>query len=148
MVKVADFRRMREVIEHITKKRDRILIKTLYLTAARVSEIVTKVGAYDLEHKQTKAYGKYLDFKAEKFQVNRRHIENVLLITGATAKRKLKTKQEQEQGYIPKVIALPVNPVYEPFTEELLRWIQTHHTLSFPITRNWVYKIVKKNLES
>lgn len=45
MVKVVDFRRMREVIEHIPKKRDRVLIKTLYLTAARVSEIVTKVGA-------------------------------------------------------------------------------------------------------
>jgi len=29
MVKVAEFRRMREVIEHIPKKRDRVLIKTL-----------------------------------------------------------------------------------------------------------------------
>jgi len=28
MVKVVDFRRMREAIEHIQKKRDRVLIKT------------------------------------------------------------------------------------------------------------------------
>jgi len=28
MVKVAEFRKMREVIEHIPKKRDRVLIKT------------------------------------------------------------------------------------------------------------------------
>jgi len=146
MVKVVDFRRMREVIEHIPKKRDRVLIKTLYLTAARVSEIVTKVGAYDLEHKQTKAYGKYLNSKIEHFQVTRRHTEPVLLITEAIAKRTLKTKDQKEKGYIPKAIALPCNPVYEPFTQELLQWIKAHYRLSFPITRNWVYKIVKKNL--
>ena len=146
MVKVVEFRRMREVIEHIPKQRDRVLIKLLYLGAFRCSEILTHVAPYDKEHQASKAYGKHLDFKAEYFQVHRRHKEPVLLITAATAKRRLKTKEQKEQGFIPKVIALPCNPVYEPFTEELLKWIQTHYTLSFPITRNWVYKIVKKNL--
>ena len=62
MVQAVEFRKMREMIEHIPNRRDRVLIKTLYLTAARVSEIVTKVGAYDLEHGKSKAYGKYLTF--------------------------------------------------------------------------------------
>jgi integrase len=146
MVQSVDFTKMRAVIEHIPNKRDRVLIKTLYLTAARVSEIVTKVGAYDLEHGKSKAYGKYLTFKIEHFPVNRRKTEPVLVITEATAKRKLKTKEQQEQGYIPKVIALPCNPVYEPFTQELLKWIQAQGTLSFPITRSWVYKIVQRHL--
>ena len=43
MVQGVDFREMRKVIEHIPKQRDRVLIKTLYLTAARVSELLTKV---------------------------------------------------------------------------------------------------------
>lgn len=146
MVKVVDFRKAREVIEHISKKRDRVLIKTLYLTAARVSEIVTKVGAYDLAHGKSQAYGRHLTWQIEHYQVNRRHIEPVLLITEATAKRKLKTKEQKEEGYIPKAIALPCNPVYEPFTQELLKWLQTYKTLSFPIQRQTVLKIVKQHL--
>jgi len=146
MVEVPDFRRMREVIEHIPHKRDRVLIKTLYLTAARVSEVTTKVESFDQAHQATKAYGKYLDWKLEDYTVNRRVKEKVLLITAATAKRKLKTKAQQMAGFIPKVIGLPVNPMYEPFTQDLLKWLTVKNTLSFPITRNWVYKIVRKHL--
>lgn len=146
MVQSVDFRRMREVIAHIPKQRDRVLIKTLYLTALRVSEIVTKARTYDLEHGKSKAYGKHLHWKFDKFIVNRKHTETALLITAATAKRKLKTKEQKEQGFIPKVIALPVMPVYEPFTEELVRWLKVHDTLSFPIARQRVWEIVKKHL--
>lgn len=147
MPQVPEFKRMREHIDHIYKKRDRVLIKTLYLTALRVSEIVTEVTRYDQEKGWSQAYGRYLDFSIAYYQVNRNHKEPVLLITAATAKRKLKTKEEKERGFIPKVIALPCKPIYEPYTEELLRWIQKHRTLSFPITRRRVLQIVKENLK-
>ena len=78
--------------------------------------------------------------------MNRRYKEKALLIISAIAKRRLQTKNQKEQGFIPKVIAIPVMPNYEPFTEELLKWITQHGTLSFPLTRRSVHRIVKQNL--
>ena len=143
MSEVPDFKRIREHIDHIRKKRDRVLIKTMYLGALRVSEISTKVSPSDTK---TQAYGRHLDWKLEDFQVNNRRKEKALLITSAIARRRLKTEKEKEQGFIPKVIAIPCTPQYEPFTEELLRWVTQHDTLSFPLTRRSVHRIVKQNL--
>jgi site-specific recombinase XerD len=147
MVQVPEFKKMREHIEHIPKRRDRVLIILLYLTAARVSEIVTKVNPCDLRNNLTQAYGKYLNWELADFQIANGRKEKALLVTLATAKRRLKTKEEKVQGYIPKVIALPVMPSYEPFTEELLRWIQQHGTLSFALTRRSIHRIVRQNLK-
>jgi len=146
MTQVPEFKRFRKVVDHISKKRDKVLIETLYLTASRVSEIVTKVGAYDLEHGKSKAYGKHLNWQLADFQVNREKNERVLLITEAIAKRKLKTKRDKERGYIPKTIALPVMPVYEPFTKDLLEWIRDYGNLSFNLGRTRVWQIVKTHL--
>lgn len=146
MTQVPEFKRLREVVDHISKKRDKVLIETLYLTASRVSEIVTKVGAYDLEHGKSKAYGRHLNWKLTYYQVSRQKKEPVLLITEAIAKRRLKTKEEKERGYIPKTIALPVMPVYEPFTKDLLGWVTIYGTLSFDLGRTRVWQIVKEHL--
>ena len=146
MVQVPEFKKMREHMEHIPKRRDRVLIKTLYLTAARASEIVTKVNPCDLEKNQTHPYGKYMSWELADFQTSNGSKEKALLITLATAKRRLKTKEQKEQGFIPKVIAIPCMPYYEPFTEELLRWLAKGNTLSFPLTRRSIYRIVKQNL--
>jgi len=42
----------------------------------------------------------------------------------------------------------PVHPTYEPWTTDLLKWVQKdqQHKLSFDITRMTVQNIVKKNL--
>ena len=146
MVKTVEFRKLREHIEHIPKKRDMVLIKTLYLTATRVSEIITNINPCDLKNGMTKPYGRHFTWKIEDFRINHRKAEKALAITLAIAKRRLKTKEQKEQGFIPKVVALPVMPHFEPFTEELLKWITTHDTLSFPLTRSRVYKIVCMNL--
>jgi integrase len=145
-MEVPDFKLMREYFDHIPKRRDRVLIKTLYLGALRVSELVTHVNPCDLANNLTQAYGRYLTWELADIQVDRQHTEKALLLKAATAKRRLRTKHQKEQGFIPKVIALPVMPNYEPFTEELLRWIQRHGTLSFPLTRRSVHRIVKENL--
>ena len=143
MIKVPDFKRMREHIDHIPKTRDRVLIKTIYLGAFRVSEITTKVSPSDTK---THAYGKHLKWKLEDFKVNRRRKEKALLIISAKTKRNLQTRKQKELAFIPKVIAIPVMPNYEPFTEDLLKWIKQYRTLSFPLTRRSVHRIVKQNL--
>jgi len=144
---VPDFKRTREYIEHIPKTRDRVLIKTLYLGALRVSEIVTRVNPCDIRNNLTHAYGRYLDWELADFQVNNQHREKALLIKAATAKRRLRTKEQKERGFIPKVIALPVMPYYEPFTEELLKWLKQYGSLSFPLTRRSVHRIVRERLK-
>jgi len=37
-------------------------------------------------------------------------------------------------------------PVYEPYTKDLLKWIQVHGTLSFNLGRTRVWQIVKEHL--
>lgn len=44
---VPDFRRFREVVDHIENKRNACLIKMLYLGAYRINEILTKINAYE-----------------------------------------------------------------------------------------------------
>jgi len=58
---IPEFRKFREVVDSIRARRNRTLIKTLYLTAARVSEIVTKTSPWERMHCQTKPFGKYMD---------------------------------------------------------------------------------------
>lgn len=45
---------LREAVEAISNHRAQMLCKVLYLTAARVSECLTKAGKYDRENKATK----------------------------------------------------------------------------------------------
>lgn len=68
--------------------------------------------------------------------------ESVLLITEAVAKREV----QKDGDYVRKSIALPCSPIYEPWTEDLLRWIKNHGTLSFSLTRTRVLQIVKRHL--
>jgi integrase len=141
---VPDFNKLREHIEHIQAKRDRVIIKTLYLGAFRESEICQKVCPSD---KGSKPYGQYMTWKLEDFRINNRVKHKALVITAATAKKKPKTAEQKEMGFVPKTIALPVMPQYEPFTEELLKWLLTYRTLSFPLTRRSIYRIVRRNLK-
>ena len=81
------FRKFREAVAHIPSPRNQCLVKAMYLTAARVSEIVTKTSPWDLMHNQTKPYGTYLKWGFHDFEQ-----EKVLLVTLAVAKRTQKKK--------------------------------------------------------
>ncbi len=105
MVKVPDMKRMREHIDYIGRRRDRVLIKTLYLTAARASELATRTNPSAIQAGKSKSYGRFLSWKIEDLRINQRKVEKALAITLAVAKRRLRTKEQKEQGYIPKVIA-------------------------------------------
>ena len=133
---IPEFRKFREVVDDIRILRNRTLIRTLYLTAARVSEIVTKTSPWERKHGQTKPFGNYLDFGFTDFKNVK-----VLLIKIALAKRRGKLKAKDFR-----VVALPCKLDYEPWTLDLLKHIRENKRLSFDLTRQRVGQIVKKEL--
>lgn len=64
----------------------------------------------------------------------------------ALAKRKKKTKQGQKK-MLYKMVAIPTNPTYEPWTLDILKYLQRHQArLNFDLTRQRIFQIVRKNL--
>jgi hypothetical protein len=90
---VPDFQKFRAHVNSIPFVRDRVLIETLYLTAARDCELLTETCPWDLAKQNSKPYGLFLRWKREDYEVspakngNPAVREKVLLITMAVAKR-------------------------------------------------------------
>ena len=135
MVEVIDFRRFREVVNHVSSMRDRNLIKLLYLTAARPSEVCTRTTPSELRNRATKPYGISMNWQLDKFKKEK----DVLLIIVALAKRRQSLPSN-------KIIALPIHPDFEPWTLDLLKRIGRNKKLEFDLTRVTVNKIVRENL--
>jgi hypothetical protein len=114
---VPDFRRFREMVDHIDDKRNAALIKMLYLGAYRVNEILTKINAYDEYYGMSRAYGKALRLEIKDFKLDDKPIK-VMVVTSAIAKR---TKEKDGKEYLTfKQIALPLDPQnYEPWALDL-----------------------------
>ena len=137
---VPEITKFRYAVEQIKNRRDQVLIKTVYLLAARVSEVITKTSPWDLTHNKTKAYGQFMSHQMADFNG-----QEVYLTKQAVLKRKVKKKKAVENK-IYKIIALPVAPKFEPWTIELMEWSAEQGSLSFDLGRRAVLKIVKKNL--
>jgi len=137
-----NIRKFRELVEDIPSRRDSVLIKLLYLTAAKVSEVTTKVTPYDLKNKLSQPYGQYLDYSFDDYEK-----QKAFLIKLAVAQRRVKRK-----NHLPyfKVVALPTILQYEPWTYDLLTWVRDshEHKLSFDLTRNRVYSIIRNRLRA
>lgn len=133
---IPEFSKFREVVDNILTLRNRTLIRTLYLTAARVSEIVTKTSPWERTHRQTKPLGKYMDDAIRDFGK-----ENVFLSKIAQTKRRGKLKAKDFR-----VVALPCYPKYEPWTLDLMKYRLKNKRSSFDLTRQRVGQIVKKEL--
>jgi hypothetical protein len=140
MMDTPTMRKFRERVEKIPSRRDRVLIKLLYLTAAKVSEVTRKVTPYDLTTKSSKPYGQYLEYSFGDYSNQR-----VFLIKLAVAQRRVKRKHDLPYF---KMIALPTPLTYEPWTRDLLTWIRDgeDYQLSFDLTRNRVYAIIRTRL--
>jgi len=143
---VPDFVEFRTFVDNkIKKQRDQNLIKVLYLCAARVSEVITRVTEGERLKNQTKPYGQHMTLEIVKdYRRNPAMLTEepqvVAVIKMQVAKR-IKTP-------IRKSIALPVNLEYEPWIYDLLKWALDHQqTLSFPLNRFSVWRIVNKNLK-
>jgi len=138
--------KFRECVDNIQSLQHRDFVKLAYLTAARVSEITTKANRYDMQHGFLKqVYGEHLEWKFEDYVENTIK-EKCLILTLATAKRKPLTKDET---FVKKVIALPCDPKYEPWTIDLLRRMKTtkEQKLSFDICRATGWNICKRYLK-
>ena len=130
----SDFCSFREAVDHVLGVRDRNLIKLLYLTASRPSEICTRTTPSELRTRATKPYGSSMRYGLAKHKN-----ETTLLIAVALVKRR---------GSLPshKVIALPYDARFEPWTSDLVKRMRKNKKLEFDLTRVTVNKIVRENL--
>ena len=152
-MRVPSIRHFREAVDAIPDPVASIMVKTMYLTASRVSEVTTKTAPWDLQHKKTRPYGQFMSCGVEKWrwrEGGREKTEDVLVITGAVARRRAeKNPKEGEDNIVYKAIALPTHPYYEPWTIDLMRYVVKHHKkLSFDLTRQRVWQLVKENLST
>lgn len=111
----------------------------LYLTAARVSDVITKTSPWEREHHQTRPFGTNLSFGTGRFTGRKKF--DILLINVPLAKRRGSPKRENFR-----VVALPCKLDYEPWTLNLAKHIRENGRLSFDLTRQRVAQIVKKEL--
>ena len=134
---VPEMTEFRAAVDRIKNRRDSILIKALYLLALRVNEITTRVSPSVLK-RGVRPLGQYIDCSI------RHYLDMpVAVFTCAVLKRKPKSKKRKR---VYKVVALPCDPKYEPWTIHLLRWFKEKRGFGFPITESQVRRIVKKHL--
>ena len=152
----------RAFVDRIPKKRDRLVIQALYLTAGRVSELCRRVCPSEFKYDGSKPYGIFSNWKIGEYMG-----EKVLLLRYAVAKRvkrdkrkallkffsefqagklNVKLANELKNAIAWKYIALPCNPIYEAWTLDLLKYIKEFGSLTFNIKRQAVWRIVKNNL--
>ena len=159
---IAEFR---VFVDSIPKEKNKLVIKALYLTAARVSELAGKISVYEVEHGKSMPYGALMDWRFADYMN-----EKVLLLRMVTAKRfrrkdgskivreffrKFVKGEKVSQDLLMKaknvlmwkVIALPCNPTFEPWTRDLLRYIKKNGTLTLNLTRQRIWEIVKTSLK-
>jgi len=135
MQRVVDFLRFREAVDHVLGVRDRNLIQLLYLTASRPSEICTRTTPSELRNQTSKPYGRSMSWTLGRSKKEK----DTLLINVALAKKRKSLPSH-------KIIALPINPDFEPWVFDLLKRISLNKKLEFDLTRVSVNNIVKENL--
>lgn len=149
-MRVPSIRNFREAVDAIPDPVASIMVKTIYLTAARVSEVTTKTAPWDLLHRKTKPYGQFMSYRMETWkwkEGDQEETEEVFLITEAVAKRRAKKNSKEEDNLIYKTIALPTHRFYEPWTKDLEKYFnKNNRRLSFDLTRQRVWQLVKENL--
>jgi len=127
----------------VPKLRDQIVIKTLYLTVSRVSEICTKTTNYDLQNNMSKPYGRSMTVdivKDYRPQLINDKPQVIAVFKIEVAKRK--------KNPIMKSVAIPVDPEYEPWALDILKWALDHQKrVNFDLTRWAIWHIVSKNLK-
>jgi len=127
---VPEIKAFRKRVNKIGSKRDATLVKVSYLTASRVSEIVTVISPSD--RGSTKPYGTLLKWRLDDYENHK-----ALVLKVAVLKRK-------KEEVIFKNIGLPCERQYEPWTVDLLKYIKATGSVTFGITRQRVRQIIKR----
>lgn len=143
---------VREAIDRVVcSPRDKIILKVTYLTAARASEVVSKVVPWEVAHHSTKPYGSLTSFTFENFKRTNGDVVKILLLKMGVGKHRIKlddsTPNEQRvQKVVVRQVPIPCDLKFEPWTIDLLKWIREYKELRFAITRRTLHNIVKTNL--
>ena len=158
---VPTLREFRAAVDRLTNRKEAAIIKMIYLTASRCSEVCTKVTPWEKSHETTREYGKGLNCSIENYDLGEGKKEKLLLVNILVAKRLKKPKNEHDKPQlVSRTVALPISPVFEPWTSELLWFMKQQHEdhkkdpkwkysqgLQLNMTRMTIQNIVKRNLK-
>jgi hypothetical protein len=160
----------RDYIDHHPwKKKEEILVKTLYLLGSRACEVILKVTPYMLNHNMSKPYGQLLKWEFATYRKADEKEVKLLLVRAAVAKRKREKKGADEEETSPnqeitpattleqqpfkvpmRTVPIVCDPVAEPWCIDIVKWLQAQKgredALRFNCTEMTVQNIVKKNL--
>lgn len=127
---------VRSRIEKIRQKQVKVCLMCGYLFCGRVSELISKVSPSDTGH--TTPRGPHgTDVKLSSFELGPLR-EEAVVFSVKTAKR----------GGIPRLIALPLNKEYEPWTEQVYEYFQEcGKDFCFPFTRQKVWQYTTQVFE-
>ena len=127
---------IRKRIENVRREDVRVCLMCGYLFCARVSELVSRISPSDVAH-TTPRGPKGSDVRLEKFELGPIK-ENVAVFRVSTAKR----------GGIERLVGLPLNPKYEPWTKEVCKYyLAQKNEACFPFTRQKVWQYSKQVFE-
>jgi hypothetical protein len=128
-VEAPEIKKFRAVVDSIKDHRNKTIIQTAYLMAARDSEILTETSPWDLLHGKSKPYGNFAKFQFQDFEISPATpekpavMEKVFVCTLAVAKRGKRIKRKKEE---PEEEPLEVKT--EEVEQALLKW-QEHELL-------------------
>jgi len=138
MESVPELAEFRVAVDKIGRFKDSVVVKAYYLLAARNNELTCKIS--ESRKKLTRCLGNHVSWEIVNYNGMK-----VLLVKCPVLKRKRKSKKGE--GIVFKPIALPIDPKYEPWTLDLLKWIKRNNgKLNFNLTDNAIEKLVKRNL--
>jgi len=174
-IPVPSVEEFRNNVDAIGRNRNSTIIKTLYLTASRCNEFLTKICPSDVG--VTRALGKLVTYEVKDFVVpniqykekgaweayinselcKKRYfgkkkptkdmIRILLLKIPVLKQRKSRKNPEKKKPQKFKMCAIPCVKSFEPWYEDLSLWIGEHDDkLCFNLTRQSVLKIVKSAL--
>jgi len=96
-VKPIDIHEFRELVDRIVDPKTQILVKTLYLLAARVNEVLTRCSKSAVLAGQTKPLGALLDYDFQDYRLRGEGKVKALIVTSGVLKRKIEVGRKQEE---------------------------------------------------
>ena len=126
-MEVPEEEEFRTWVDELDCRRDKYLIQTLYLTASRIGELITRRSPSEAQ-RGLKAYGDKISYYAV-----HEYDMDILVVKIKVSKR--------SRHY--KLIALPLNE-YEPWTINL-KYVLTHRDM-LSLTRQRIWQILKRSL--
>lgn len=127
---------VRDRVQEVKPEDVRVCLMCGYLFCARVSELISKISPSDKAY--TTARGpKGSDVRLDTFELGEIR-EKAAVFTVSTAKR----------GGVERLVALPLNPEYEPWTREVYEYYkECGGDFCFPFTRQKVWQYSKQAFE-